>query len=126
MPIQFNVALLQLTLLALALAGSYFYFWWCYKKTLTDMGAGRKKLSLAVRLVIVTLLFLAISQVRWVRRHDALSVIFLMDASKSVRPEQKDQQIAFVNEAVKHKRANDTAGVITFGLDPDIKAMPAA
>src|SRR5207249_2722998 len=98
----------------------------CYRRTMTDMGVGRKRLSLAIRMLIVTLLFLAISQVRWVRRHDALSVIFLMDASKSVRPEQKDSEIAFVNEAVKHKRVNDTAGVITFGLDPDIKSMPAA
>jgi len=126
MPIQFNVSPFSLSLLTAALAGSYFYFWWCYRRTLTDMGAGRKRLSLAIRLVIVTLLFLAISQVRWVRRHDALSVIFLMDASKSVRPEQREAEIAFVNEAVKHKRANDTAGVITFGLDPDIKSMPAA
>src|SRR2546428_143814 len=126
MPIQFNSSPLALTLLALGLGLSYVYFWWCYRRSMTDMGAGRKRLSLGMRLVIVTLLFLAIAQVRWVRRHDTLSVIFLMDASKSVRPEQREAEINFVNEAVKHKRANDTAGVVTFGLDPDIRTLPAA
>src|ERR1051325_37825 len=116
MPIQFNSSPLTLVLLALCLALSYFYFWWCYRRSLTDMSIGRKRLSLGIRLVIVTLLFLSIAQVGWVRRHDALSVIFLMDASKSVRPEQREAEINFVNEAVKHKRTNDTAGVVTFGL----------
>src|SRR5437899_6514264 len=126
MPIQFNSSPSALALLAILLVASYVYFWWCYRRSLTDMGAGRKRLSLGIRLVIVTLLFLAIAQIRWVRRHDALSVIFLMDASKSLRPEQREAEINFVNEAVKHKRANDTAGGVTLGLDPDLRTLPAA
>ena len=42
MPIQFSAAPLQLTFLALLLAASYVYFWWCYRKTLTDMILGRR------------------------------------------------------------------------------------
>jgi Ca-activated chloride channel family protein len=123
-PIQFNVGLPTLILLLTGLIGSYVYFWWFTRKSITDMSPGRKRLSLIIRLVVVTLIFLALAGTRWVKKNDTLSVIFLMDASKSVRDDQREQELKFVQEAARGKRRNDTVGVVTYGLDPDMKVQP--
>src|SRR5438270_6584566 len=125
MPIQFNADTLELVLLAVPLVGAYAYFWWVYRRSLTDMSPARKKFSLGIRLFIVTLLFLGIAQIRWVRRNDSLAVIFLLDASRSVRDDQRDAALAFIKQAVKTKRPKDSVGIITFGQDPHIKSLPA-
>ncbi len=126
MPIQFNADTPELILLALLLVGSYLYFWWVYRRSLTDMSPGRKRLSLGIRLFIVTLLFLGIAQIRWVKKNDSLAVVFLLDASRSIREDQRAAALAFMREAVKTKRPKDSVGIITFGQDPHIKSLPAA
>src|SRR5687767_12532247 len=126
MPIQFNADTPELILLALLLLGSYGYFWWVFRRSLTDMSPGRKRLSLGIRLLIVTLLFLGIAQIRWVKKNDSLAVVFLLDASRSIREDQRENALAFMREAVKTKRPKDSVGIITFGQDPHIKALPAA
>src|SRR5437588_7254837 len=115
MRIESNANIPQLIGLGILLAGAFVYFWWLTRRSLTDMSPGRKRLALGIRLFIVTLLFLAIAQVRWVRRHDALSVVFLMDASRSVRDEQRAAEVKFVQQAIKAKRPEDTIGGVTFG-----------
>lgn len=106
------------------LLGAYAYFWWLHKKSITDMSPGRKRLALGLRCFIVTLLFLALAGTRWEHTNDSLAVIFLMDGSKSIREEQRDQGMKFIQEAAGHKGRNDTVGVETFSVDAGIKLSP--
>ncbi len=124
LPIQFNIDLVNgLILLGLWAIGCV-YFWFLTTRSITDMSPGRKYLSLGLRLFIVTLLFLALANTRYVKKNDALSVLFLIDASKSVREDQREQEIKFVQDAVKYKRRNDSVGIVTFGKDPFILSKP--
>src|SRR5438552_19013872 len=101
--IQFNVEPLTLILLTVGLVGAYVYFWAMHRRSLTDMGTARKRLALGIRLIIVTLLFLALAQTRWVQKNDALAVTYLLDASRSIRPEQTETQLKFAQESPRPK-----------------------
>lgn len=122
--VQFNQSPLILLLLGLLFAGACAYFWWFHRKSITDMSEGRKRLALGVRLTVVGLLLLALAGTRFVNRSDALAVLFLMDASRSIRDDQRSQEIAFVQEAAKSKRRTDSIGVITYGADPRQRVVP--
>jgi len=125
MSVQFNAAPLTLALLAAGLAGAWAWFWLVTLRSLTDMSPARKRLALAVRLLLVTLLFLALAQTRIVRHRDALAVIFAVDLSRSIRQEQRQAQLRFLREALRHRRPTDLAGVVTFGADSNVEALPA-
>lgn len=126
LPFQFGVSTPTLLSLGLAFAGTCVYFWWMHTRSLTDMSRARCRLALTLRLVLVTCLFLALAGLQWVRRNDSLSVIFLLDASKSLRDDQKQTAQRFVQDAVKSKREGDTVGLLTFGQETEIKATPNA
>jgi Ca-activated chloride channel family protein len=125
-PIQFDVGSLTLLLMLAALLGAFAWFWWMHRRSVTDMSAGRKRLALGIRLVILTLLVLALAGMRWVRQNDTLSVIFLVDASKSIRESQRKAALQFAQDAANGKRATDTVGLITFGKDPETKSSPGS
>jgi len=112
--------------MGLLLVGAYVYFWYLHRRSITDMSPGRKRLALGLRLVLVTLLFLALAGTRWVRKNDALAVLFVLDASRSLRDDQKEAALRFVQAAAKGKRRNDTLGLITFGRDPHTQIVPGA
>ncbi len=124
MPIQFSAPPLTLLLLALVFAGLVFWSWWMHRHSITDMGTQRKRLALGLRIIVLALVILALAGLKFVRKSDSLSVIFLMDASKSIRDDQKEQEIRFVQDAARSMRKNDTAGVVTYGKDPDQKVIP--
>ncbi len=125
MPIQFTASPMTLIVLGVGLVGAYLYFWWWHRQTLTDMSRSRKRFALTLRLLIVTLLFLALAGTRWVQRNEDLTVIFLLDSSRSLRDDQRQAAIQFIREAVRRKRPNDQAGVVTFGSEPSIHSLPS-
>ena len=55
---------------------------------------------------------------------DALSVIFVVDNSSSVGQEGKRQASTFIDEALKHKRKDDMAGVVVFGDQAVVDVSP--
>ena len=86
----------------------------------TSMAMLRKparRLSLALRIAIVTLLVLALSGVGVVRAADRLSVVFLLDHSDSISPQARERQAAFVQDAMSSMVEGDSAGVIVFGTE---------
>src|SRR5437667_10919134 len=68
---------------------------------------GRRRFSLGLRLVVITLLVLALAGVEVVRAADRLSVVFLVDRSDSVGADQKAQQEQYLREAVAQMGERD-------------------
>ena len=124
MPFQFTESPISLAVLAALFGGLCGWSWWVNRHSVTDMSPERKRLALGLRIAIYALVVLALAGFRFVRRSDSLSVIFLMDASKSIREDQRQQEMAFVQNAAKSMRKTDTAGVVTFGKDPDQTVVP--
>ena len=73
--------------------------------------------SLALRLIILTLLILAISGAQVVRSADNLAVVFLVDVSDSIDAETQQAQFDYVEQAMQTMQTNDSAGIVLFGAN---------
>jgi uncharacterized membrane protein len=80
-------------------------------------GRSRDWFSLGLRILIVALLVLSLAGSQAVRAADDLAVVFLVDASDSISPEQAAAAEAFVRDAIGRMGANDQAAVILFGAN---------
>lgn len=77
----------------------------------------RDLISLVLRLLILTLLVLAISGAQVVRSADKLAVVFLVDVSDSVDPATQEAEFEYVREAMDSMGVNDSAGIVLFGAN---------
>lgn len=78
---------------------------------------GRDIASLILRVVIVTLVTLALAGAQVVRATDKLAVVFLVDVSDSVGQPAREEQTAYIREALSGMQPQDEAAIITFGGD---------
>src|SRR5690606_6246813 len=77
----------------------------------------RDTLSLIIRLVIVALLVLGLAGIQIERAANRLAVVFLIDVSDSVSPEQQSAALDYVRRASEAMGRNDQAAVVVFGAD---------
>ncbi len=113
MPIQFS-NWLWLLLLPILLP----FFWWMNARTVTDLGAGRRRAALILRCALATLLVLALAGLKIVRKGESLAVVFLVDGSRSMRDEQRQGIEGYLRDAARTMRSVDKVAVITFAQDP--------
>jgi uncharacterized membrane protein len=97
-----------------------------------------RRFSLVLRLLIVTLLVLALSGVGVVQASGTLAAVFLLDRSDSVPAEQQAAYADYVRRAIGAMGEGEQAGVVVFGADalvdrpaspqttpPDLQSKPA-
>ncbi len=72
---------------------------------------------LGLRLLIILLLILSLAGAQAVRAADTLAVVFLIDASDSISPDQFAQAEEYVRTAIESMGPNDQAAVILFGAN---------
>jgi uncharacterized membrane protein len=77
----------------------------------------RDALSLAIRLLLVTLLIIGLAGIQVQRTADKLAVVFLIDVSDSVSPAQQSAALEYVRIAADAMREEDQAAVVVFGAD---------
>ena len=92
------------------------YFFWLGKPS-ASVRRWRDWTSLGVRLVIMLLLILSLAGSRMVRAADELAVVFLVDASDSITPEQAVYAEDVVRQAIASMKPSDQAAVILFGAN---------
>ncbi len=80
---------------------------------------------LVLRSIVLVSLVLALAGTQLVRPVDELSVVFLVDGSDSVSPAQREQAIAYINDALTARRPQDKAAVIVFGKNALVEWAPA-
>jgi hypothetical protein len=99
------------------------YFIWLGRPKTPTTGPSRARLSghwrewtsLTLRLLIILLLVLSLAGSQLVRAADDLAVVFLVDGSDSIRPEQAAQAETIVRAAIEQLSPTDQAAVIVFG-----------
>lgn len=94
------------------------YFWHWHRRSLTDLSSSRKRLALALRCLLAALLILAVAGLRLVRRGQSLAVVFLVDGSRSIRPDEEAAAGRYIADALKGRRPGDKAALISFARDP--------
>ena len=82
-------------------------------------------LALCVRIAVVFLLILALAEPHIVKRSHDLSTVFVLDVSRSVRPEQRAAGLRYIQKALDGKRGGDSAGIVTFGRTANIDDAPS-
>ncbi|MDQ7825539.1 MAG: VWA domain-containing protein, partial [Candidatus Eremiobacteraeota bacterium] len=91
--------------------------WLWSARSQADLSALRKKISLAVRIVIYACLVLALAGMRIYLPTDELSVVFLVDDTESAPENHRAFAHRFIEESIGHARAKDGIQVALFGED---------
>jgi Mg-chelatase subunit ChlD len=81
-------------------------------------------LAVAVRLMVLLGLILGLAGTQIERPADLISTVFVLDASDSIRGEDRSRAEAFIREALAEKPERDRAAVILFGGDALVERLP--
>ncbi|MEO0594700.1 MAG: VWA domain-containing protein, partial [Chloroflexota bacterium] len=76
--------------------------------------------SLIIRTLIMVLMVLGLAGIQIVRQVDRLAVVFLVDASDSIGTELREDQLAYIQNAVQDKPIDDEWAIIVFGANASI------
>jgi uncharacterized membrane protein len=109
-------------LLSLAVVAPW-VIWFSWKSDV-QIGPWRHWTAMALRLLVVLALCLAMAGLQWKKPIEGMTAFFMLDRSQSVPSSQQDEARAYVNEASKEKKDNDTAGVLVFGSEAAIESRP--
>jgi Mg-chelatase subunit ChlD/uncharacterized membrane protein len=112
-------------------------FWFSYR-SLAGLGPVRRWVALGLRCLLITLVVLALAELRIKHQNDTVTVLFLVDRSLSVPQElwSEDRTVdlrwlrekKFINEAVEKRGSGherDKAGLIVFGKRPRLELPPS-
>ena len=89
------------------------------------MGAGRRRVALVVRSLLLAALVLALAGVQLVLPVDRLATVFVVDLSDSVGNAGREDALAFLRETLKVKGDDDVAGIVAFGKDALVERLPS-
>src|SRR5690242_3636437 len=81
----------------------------------------RRRVSLLLRCLIVTLLVAVLAEPLLQLPANDLAVAFLLDRSDSITPAMQADEEAWLAQALQHKSDQDQAAVISFGGDPVVE-----
>jgi len=101
-----------------------------YKNSISDMPVLRRKAVFVIRVIIVVLIVFALSEFRIKLPRNELSVLFVVDSSLSIPPDNLEWARDYIKKQVKKLPKGDKVGVVIFGKsamleeslsrDPDI------
>jgi len=87
---------------------------------------GRFWASLLIRSVVLIALVLALAGAQLVRPVRALTTVFLIDASDSVAPAQRERADQYVADALHTMPAGDQAAIVVFGENALVERVPTS
>lgn len=97
------------------------------QQSLAAVGRWRRVLALLLRGLVAVGLIAALAEVHIVHQHDRLAVMYLVDRSLSVSPDQARAAITYINQSRAEQRdrqRGDLAGVVVFGRESAIEFPP--
>ncbi len=94
------------------------------RHSLANLSPVRARWSLGVRVVILLLLILAIAGLRIRTSTKDVALIFVVDVSASVAPDQQRDVVQFINNEIAKAAPRDFVGVIAFGRDAAVELAP--
>ncbi|RIK69225.1 MAG: hypothetical protein DCC65_00310 [Planctomycetota bacterium] len=100
-------------------------FWWMARRSLAGLGPIRGKLALAIRTLVLLILVLAIAGTHRILKNDDLTVLFLLDQSRSIPAEVRKQSEEFVRRAAAKVPPDDRVAILTFDGGANIEQLPS-
>lgn len=96
-------------------------------RSLSGLGRARRLIVLTLRSLVLLLIVLALAELQWLRSHDRMTVIYLLDQSVSIPAAQRQAMVDYVKQAASAQRDDarrDRAALIVFGRDANIEVPP--
>jgi len=94
-------------------------------RSLAGLGLARRWIAIGIRCLVVACMVLALAGAQWTRKTDELSVIFLIDRSRSIpRPKQLDEYKFLKDAEPRMREGKDRAGVIAFDGVAAVEQLP--
>ncbi|MBL1217442.1 MAG: VWA domain-containing protein [Planctomycetes bacterium] len=98
---------------------------WIGWSRLTGMSRVRRAIVCAVRALLILVISATTAQPKWMERSDALTVILLIDRSRSISPQQEAEAVRRLAEATLLGREDvDRLGVVNIGEAARVSIMP--
>jgi Mg-chelatase subunit ChlD len=96
------------------------------RRSLAALGSWRRRFTILLRVVVATLLIVALAEPNWQTIIHRLSVMFVVDASSSIYRGELDSALKYVSAAAttRDKTRGDRAGLVVFGRDPAVEIPP--
>jgi uncharacterized membrane protein len=89
------------------------------------VGAGRRRVALVVRCILLTALVLALAGFRLVLPLDRLATVFVVDHSDSVGTAGREDALAWLRTSLELMPDDDVAGIVAFGQQALVERLPA-
>ncbi|AEV67175.1 VWA domain-containing protein [Acetivibrio clariflavus] len=93
-------------------------------KRLFRLAAWRRRLIVALRVVVAILLILCISGFGLKKTSDSATTVFVVDSSDSAANSRKAAE-DFIRKAIKSKKSSDKVAVVNFGTNTAVEAIPS-
>ena len=106
-------------LLALAV-----WIWWFQVAGFSGLSRGRAVAALVVRLLVLGVFILALTEPRVVRRSNGLAVMYTLDVSDSMGDKVSDKALSYILKTAGGKPEKDAAGLVVFGRDAAVELPP--
>lgn len=110
---------------ALALLGLLPILWWLAFVAPRRLAPWRLWAGLLLRSVVLAALTLALAGAQLVRPVPELATVFLIDASDSIAPAQRERATAYVETALRSMPPGDQAAVVLFGTNAVVERAPS-
>jgi len=95
-------------------------------RSVAGMARWRRRVALAVRIVVLAALVMALAGMHVLKARDSLCILFLVDGSRSVGEVQRDLAMDFIRTATEGmRRGKDQMGIIVFGDEAHMEASPS-
>src|SRR5579862_1968675 len=120
-PLTFDRPLVLLLLPVLAVG-----FWLMTRRSWAGLAPDQMRQSLILRIVVVSLVVLALASPSFIQRSRKLTTLFVLDVSQSIRPDQRADSLAFIKKALQAQKGDDEAGLVVFGKDPFLQIPPSS
>lgn len=102
-----------------------YLLWRIQKASFAEGSHGLHWFWFAVRSLVVLLLLFALAGLQWKTSVRQKQVIFLLDGSGSISPEQRDQAITWLNQVMKTLHSPDQAGIVHFASTAVVERFPS-
>jgi Mg-chelatase subunit ChlD len=99
--------------------------WWG-RSSLSGLGTVTRRVALAIRLIVITILAAAMAEPQWRNEAKSVAVTFVIDASRSIPQHWQRDIERYVEEARKNNKIpEDQLGVITVASDAYVQSLPS-
>lgn len=94
------------------------------RNSLANLSSTRRTLSIAARVLLITLVVLALAGLRFKTTSRDLALIFLVDVSASVKQDDRQEILDLINGEIANAQPRDYVGVVAFAREPSVELAP--